>query len=299
MPASKSLTIDSTKKEDMLQIYPCTSLLSSNDLNWDGIHLGYYCLPPYSVPENSSQQHLIIIHPQIPSKMQLEQRFEGRLKTGYVQNGDVIVVPANVPHQASWDKGHSYIVLSLEPEKLTRSASLSDLNAVELLPCFQQADPLILGIGLALKTEIESKGIGDRLYIDSLTNTLTAHLLRHYSTRKFSIRGSTDGLPKHHLRQVIEYISDNLDRNFRLAELASIACMSPNYFSSLFKQSTGYAPHQYVIRHKIERAKQLLLKEKFTIADIAYGLGFAHQSHFNRHFKRLVGITPKKFRQQK
>ena len=285
MPASKSLIIDSTKKDDMLQIYPCTSLLSSNDLNWDGIHLGYYRLPPYSVPENSSQQHLIIIHPQIPPKMQLEQRFERRLKTGYVQNGDVIIVPANVPHQASWDKEHSYIVLSLDPEKLNRSASLSNLNAVELLPCFQKADPLILGIGLALKTEIELKGIGDRLYLDSLTDTLAAHLLRHYCTKKLSIE-STDGLSKHHLRQVTEYISDNLDRNFRLAELAAIACMSPNYFSSLFKQSTGYAPHQYVIRHRIERAKQLLLEEKFTIVDIAYSLGFAHQSNFRRISRR-------------
>ena len=75
--------------------------------------------------------------------------------------------------------------------------------------------------------------------------------------------------------------------------------MSPSYFSRLFKQSTGYAPHQYVIRCRVERAKKLLLQEKLTIADIAYSLGFAHQSHLNRHFKRLVGVTPKKFRQQK
>ena len=139
MSASKPLIVNSTLEEDILQIYPCNSLFSSSEMGWDGIHLGYYRLPPYSVPENSSRQHLIIIHPQIPPEMQLEQRFEGCLKTGYVQNGDIIIVPANVPHQASWDKQHSYIVLSLNPEKLIRSASLSDLDAVELLPCFQKS----------------------------------------------------------------------------------------------------------------------------------------------------------------
>ena len=295
MPAPNSLIIDTTKENDMLQIYPCNSLLSSSNMGWDGIHLGYYRLPPHSIPENFSKQHLIVIHPQIPPKMKLEQRFEGRSKTGYIQNGDIVIVPANIPHQASWNREHSYIVLSLDPEKL--APALTDLDTVELVPCFQKADPLILGIGLALKTEIESKDRGDRLYIDSLTNTLTVHLLRHYSTKKLSIQEYTDGLSKYQLRQVIECINDNLDRNFTLAELAAIANMSPNYFASLFKQSTGYAPHQYVIRCRVERAK-LLLKQEQAIADIAYSLGFSHQSHLNRHFKRLVGVTPKAFRQQ-
>lgn len=210
---------------------------------------------------------------------------------------DIVIVPANISHQASWDREHDYIGLSLAPEKLAHSASLTDV--VELAPCFQKADPLILGIGIALKTEVESKGNSDHLYIDSLTNTLSLHLLRHYSTKKVSIPEYTDGLSKYKLRQVVEYINDNLDHNFSLAELAAIANMSPSYFSYLFKLSTGYAPHQYVIRLRVERAKKLLLQEKLTIADIAYSLGFAHQSHFNRHFKRLVGITPKKFQQQK
>ena len=124
------------------------------------------------------------------------------------------------------------LFLVLDPEKL--APALTDLDTVELVPCFQKADPLILGIGLALKTEIELKDRGNRLYIDSLTNTLTVHLLRHYSTKRLSIQEYTDGLSKYQLRQVIEYINDNLERNFTLAELAAIANMSPNYFAGLF-----------------------------------------------------------------
>lgn len=299
MPDSKSLIIDSTKEDDMLQIYPHTSLLSSSNMSWDGIHLKYYHLPAYSIPEKISKQHLILIHPQLPLKMNVEQRLGKRSEKINVRDGDVIIIPANVPHQASWDREHSYIRLSLEPKKLVHLQPLTDLDTIELIPCFQKADPLILGIGLALKTEIESNGIGGQLYSDSLINTLAAHLLRHYSTRKSPILENKDGLSKYKLRQVIEYINDQIDRHFNLDELAAIAHMSPSYFSYLFKRSTGYSPHQYVIRLRVERAKQLLIQEKLTIADIAYSLGFTHQSHLNRHFKRLVGITPKKFQQQK
>jgi AraC family transcriptional regulator len=75
--------------------------------------------------------------------------------------------------------------------------------------------------------------------------------------------------------------------------------MSPHYFSRLFKRSTGFAPHQYLIKCRIERAKQLLLKGKLTIAEVAYSVGFANQGHLNYHFKRLVGITPKTMLRQK
>ena len=297
MPVSKSLIIDYTKQNGtMQQVFPSTALISSSNMDWNGVHLGFYRHSPYSVPENRSQQHLILIHPQIPEDMRLEQRFDERFDKTQIHSGDIIVISANTPHQASWDREHSYIVLSLEPEKLAHSVPLTD--AVELIPCFQRADPLILAIGLALKTEIESGGMGGRLYSDSLIDTLCAQLLRYYSTSSSSLE-NTDGLPKYQLQQVIEFINDRLDRNFSLAELAAIANMSPNYFAGLFKQSTGYAPHQYVIRHRIERAKKLLLDRKLAIADIAYSLGFAHQSHLNHHFKRLVGVTPKAFRQQK
>ncbi|MGB6016783.1 MAG: helix-turn-helix transcriptional regulator, partial [Nodosilinea sp.] len=74
------------------------------------------------------------------------------------------------------------------------------------------------------------------------------------------------------------------------------AGMSAHYFSQLFKQSTGFAPHQYVIRCRVERAKTLLAQPHTPIADIAYQVGFAHQSHLNRHFKRLVGVTPGQWR---
>ena len=97
------------------------------------------------------------------------------------------------------------------------------------------------------------------------------------------------------MRRVIEYVDAYLDQDLALVELAAIVSLSPNYFTRLFKQSTGFTPHQYVIQQRVERAKRLLLESKLAIADIALEVGFAHQSHLNRHFKRWVGVTPKAF----
>ena len=74
--------------------------------------------------------------------------------------------------------------------------------------------------------------------------------------------------------------------------------MSRFYFCRLFKQSTGITLYQYLIKCRTERAKALLLQGNLSIADVALAVGFSNQSHFTKHFKRLVGVTPKKFSDQ-
>lgn len=68
--------------------------------------------------------------------------------------------------------------------------------------------------------------------------------------------------------------------------------MSPYHFARTFKHVTGVAPHQYVLKVRLERAKSLLLRGNLSIAEVAHKVGFFDQSHFTRYFKRLVGVTP-------
>ena len=101
------------------------------------------------------------------------------------------------------------------------------------------------------------------------------------------------GLPIYKLKRVKEYIDAHLEKSLSLDELAQVVQMSPGYFSRLFKQSTGYTPHQYLIRCRVKKAKELLRQRQLSIADVAYQVGFANQGHLNYHFKRCTGITPK------
>ncbi len=103
-------------------------------------------------------------------------------------------------------------------------------------------------------------------------------------------------MPTTRLNRTLEFINQNLARDLRLWELAQIAGMSPNYFCELFKVSTGLSPYQYILRARIERAKQYLRDPKFTLACAGEAAGFADQSHFTKVFRRIVGVTPMKFR---
>jgi AraC family transcriptional regulator len=145
---------------------------------------------------------------------------------------------------------------------------------------------------------LENNPKGSRLYAETMANALAVHLLQNYSAHQPILREYTGGLSSRQLRQVIDYINGHLDRDLGLAELAAVVQMSPHYFTRLFKQSTGLTPHQYVIRRRVERAKELLFKGELSIAEVAYSVGFANQSHLNRHLKRLLGVTPRYIRQR-
>jgi AraC family transcriptional regulator len=112
------------------------------------------------------------------------------------------------------------------------------------------------------------------------------------------LRTYENGISHSRLQQVTDYIQSHLEQDLSLNELSTIAQMSPHYFSQLFKQSTGVTPHQFVIRARVERAKELLISRKWSIAEVAKMVGFVDQSHLHRHCKRLLGVTPRTIQNQ-
>ncbi len=96
--------------------------------------------------------------------------------------------------------------------------------------------------------------------------------------------------------QVSEYINAYLDRDIKLADLASVAGVSQFHFSRLFKQSIGISPHKYLLKERVERAKHLLKNSKLAIAEIAFQCGFNSQSHLGKSFRELTGVTPGVYR---
>ena len=90
---------------------------------------------------------------------------------------------------------------------------------------------------------------------------------------------------------------EHLDADLTLERLAAAARLSVYHFARQFRAATGLPPHQYVILRRVERAKQLLQAGRdLPLAEVAARAGFADQSQFSRHFKRLVGVTPGQFR---
>ena len=82
-----------------------------------------------------------------------------------------------------------------------------------------------------------------------------------------------------------------------LPAVAEAVGMSYFHFSRAFKQSMGVSPNNYLVERRVERAKKLLAETDTPVVETALRVGFASQSHFTTTFRRLVGTTPKAYRE--
>lgn len=240
-------------------------------------------------------QHGITIN--LSNPYNVEQWFEGSYQNNHFSPGNFAIVPSGMTHRVIWDRPIEFIHIKLQASLFSRTAlELSDGNHIEIIPQNKTSDPLIHQIALALKTEIESDGLGGKLYVESMISTLTVHLLRHHCVWAPIVPIYTGGLPIYRLRQVIEYIKEHLDEDLSLDKLATIAQLSTYHFTRLFKQSMNITVHQYVTNCRIEKAKQQLKQQNLTIVEISQVCGFKNQSHFTQSFSKYVGVTPKVYR---
>jgi AraC family transcriptional regulator len=185
-------------------------------------------------------------------------------------------------------------VLELNDCEKWKLANNCDLD---IFPKNKLNDPLIYQISLALKNELNANGSIDRLYTESLTDTLLVHLLRYCSSQSFDRSLSDRGFANSQLQEILEYIHENIAYDLSLSELATIAGMGIHHFGNLFKRSTGLSPYQYILQQRLARAKELLKDRDLSIDDIAIHSGFANQSHLTRLFSKHLAITPKKYRE--
>lgn len=103
-------------------------------------------------------------------------------------------------------------------------------------------------------------------------------------------------LQKWRLKRVVEYVDTNLSGKITLLDLAAVAGLSRMHFASQFRAATGFRPHEYLLRRRIQRAEELLRQSTMTLVEIALTVGFQTQAHFTTVFKRFVGDTPYQWR---
>ena len=100
------------------------------------------------------------------------------------------------------------------------------------------------------------------------------------------------------LSKAISYISANYMHKITLEDLAAHIYLSPSYLCRIFKEEMKTNFSSYLNKVRVEKSKILLLSEQLSITEIAILVGFCDQSYFNKVFKKLTGLTPKKFREQ-
>jgi len=287
---------EESKRETVFDVPLEHIVQSSSGKGWHGLDVAEIIHPLDDFALPALPRHILVINLSAPSTIQ--ERLAGR--QGHLGTGNVVILPAGAP--TTWHLEREgevrHLHLYLSPTLIQQIATSADIDpdTIEFVDTLGMFDPRIETIALSLLSELRSEGLGGRLYVESLANILGIHLLRQHSSVKQPSLPRAVGLDRATLRRVSTYIEEHLAEDLSLSELAAVAYLSPYHFARLFKASTGFAPHQYVIGRRIERAKLLLSTTNWSLTAIAHAVGFAHESHLALHFKRLTGLLPSSYR---
>ena len=111
-----------------------------------------------------------------------------------------------------------------------------------------------------------------------------------------SIFKFTDARHANAMHLCTQYIDSHYFEKITLEELAQKVYLSAPYLSQIFKQEIGTTFNQYLNQIRISKSKALLRCDDLRLTDISMAVGFEDQSYFTKVFKRITGITPKKYR---
>jgi AraC family transcriptional regulator len=271
--------------------------LTSADLGWCGFLLEQHRLPSFESRDVIWMRNVVLLQQGPPVTVEIKDGT--RYVSRRIMPGQVFLRPWKVRTSARCRETTEFVLVSLEPSFMgaacggqvdTETFELSIQNGID--------DRFVEGVCLALRDEVQRGGGSGRLYSESLAVSLAVHLASRYARQGGVSSRDGDQLPSRAVRRAMEYINDYLNQDLSLTRIAEAVGLSAFHFSRLFKRATGLSPHQYVVRQRVERARQLLMRSGLSLAEIALEVGFCDQSHLTLHFKRVCGTTPKVYLNQ-
>lgn len=131
------------------------------------------------------------------------------------------------------------------------------------------------------------------LFINMATKELVIRILQSKARRTFLHNFHKQ---ENRMTHIARYIKENIYKPISVQELSAEANMSRTHFFTLFKDTFGITPNEYIIREKIEKAKTIInTSSNHSITQIAYQLGYSGSSYFSKQFKRVTGYTPRQY----
>jgi AraC family transcriptional regulator len=201
-------------------------------------------------------------------------------------------------HPSRWFQTYHEVSLILEPRFLADVVEDGlPADRIAFVTSDSVTDAAIANYAETFRAELAADAPNGLLYAETLTIGLALHLLTNYGVAKPKVIAPRAKLNSFQLRATIEFIESHLADDVPLLALADQAHISPFHFARLFRRTVGLAPHQFVVRLRIQRAIGLLRRAQMPLAQIAVACGFHDQPHFirafrNRHRHNSVTIRP-------
>lgn len=206
------------------------------------------------------------------------------------RSGDLFVLPAG-----------ALISYSTSPDNPYRQMFCHFDATVGKIPLFQLIDtPLHISLSDQLQAETLFGRLIERFHSGNAFAGLAVkaaifELLQFIWEQEPQKPSATVSPAAQRWNDILSYIDNHADGPLTIDQIADNFNYSPNYFFRYFKSAFGISPHQYIIKIRMEKAKQLLLTTDWTTARIASELGM-ERSHFSRLFLASTDMTPRQFR---
>jgi AraC-like DNA-binding protein len=153
-------------------------------------------------------------------------------------------------------------------------------------------DNTVLCLGQSLQSALLHPERASRLFVDHVTLAVATHVAQTYGGLMPVVRPVRGGLAPWQIKRAKEILCANLDGSVSLEEIAQECGLSVSHFSRAFRISVGMAPHNWLLKRRVDSAKSLLPNGQMSLSEVALTCGFADQSHFTRVFTREVGSSP-------
>ncbi len=283
--------------EELPRWVPGDLTADSTPLAWDGLKLREYRYVASDVPVPALRDYVVVVYKE--GATPIHRRFDGRWSEQLVAPGSVSVLTRAAPSHWRWSQPIEVAHLYISPTAIASIAAEvfdRDIEDVELADVLKAQDPVLVNLATTLDRELGNGGLGGNLYIDALRNQACVHILRTYATVVFRETDTRGALSKVQQRLVAQYVHEHIEHAISLADLASVARLSPFHFARKFTAAFGCPPHAYVMQQRIGHAQRQLADRHVPLKVIAANCGFADQSHMTRLFRRLLDVTPAEYR---
>ena len=212
--------------------------------------------------------------------------------------GEMCLVPRYFETWVRTDDLH-YLYLSVGISDAALAAACDGTRGdVELRRVESLVDARVGALAAAVNAERVAGFPTGRLFLDSVEQALAVALVNGYALRHRSVQTYRGGLGSARLRRIKEFVHAKIEDDLTLCEMAQSVELSTAYFSRSFRKSTGESPHQFLLRQRIERAKEMLRSADARVMDVAVACGFKSQQHFAQVFRHVCGASPTEYRQE-
>src|SRR5258707_4967717 len=221
------------------------------------------------------------------------EQFKYRRAIHIAPQGSIVLINPGEMHtgEAFSEQGWSYRMFYPDISLLQRAAAgiREKSQRVPFFPAPVVHDPAMARLLSQLHAALATSP--SELERESLLIWTLAHLVRRHAADTPPIALAASPLERTPILKVRSYLEEHSTENVSLEQIAALVNLSPFYLLRVFRETVGLPPHSYLTQIRVTRAKRLI-SASMPLAEVATAVGFTDQSHLNRHFKALVGVTP-------